>query len=483
MSLPIAGLAQLSKGIIQVVGKDATKFLNGLITSRMLPNVVKKKQHTISENENRHANLSEIIDINNNWGLMHGDIYDPEENIFIGRDGLNSMFLNSKGRVTADCFLYSFPFHNSKESFEEVLKKPNFLIEVDSRIIPEMESLLRIHKLSAKVKINTVSDIYSYYYYSDTMEFDELLEQVQDTYFRSVDPNEALVKANEFIESNLIFNSRVSSNIVGFSIDNRIPNLGIKILTNKPLVAKKIQNDRNDNDQNNDDQNIGVAVDDFFSESFQQSFRTNIISEDVINMRRNVNGLFEGQDADIDQTLLPFECNLDYTNGLSLDKGCYVGQELTIRTYNNGVIRKRIMPVQFFENNEETVDEISNQGYVNIDSSDKVVETLKMLNQTTLGKLDMLPLYDLPVENEESKSASPFASSPFGGESKKSRRRKASSGKIISQHDNVGFALVTLSEIERNDLFKIEVPSLEGGMRSVGIKVFTPDWWPEQEDY
>ena len=26
-------------------------------------------------------------------------------------------------------------------------------------------------------------------------------------------------------------------------------------------------------------------------------------------------------------------------------KGCYVGQELTVRTYHTGIIRKRILPV------------------------------------------------------------------------------------------------------------------------------------------
>lgn len=26
-------------------------------------------------------------------------------------------------------------------------------------------------------------------------------------------------------------------------------------------------------------------------------------------------------------------------------KGCYVGQELTVRTYHTGVVRKRILPV------------------------------------------------------------------------------------------------------------------------------------------
>lgn len=46
-------------------------------------------------------------------------------------------------------------------------------------------------------------------------------------------------------------------------------------------------------------------------------------------------------------TCFPLECNCDYLHGVSFHKGCYVGQELTARTYHTGVIRKRLMPVVF----------------------------------------------------------------------------------------------------------------------------------------
>lgn len=41
---------------------------------------------------------------------------------------------------------------------------------------------------------------------------------------------------------------------------------------------------------------------------------------------------------------LPLNYNLHHINGISFNKGCYIGQELTQRTYHTGVIRKALMP-------------------------------------------------------------------------------------------------------------------------------------------
>ena len=40
------------------------------------------------------------------------------------------------------------------------------------------------------------------------------------------------------------------------------------------------------------------------------------------------------------------ESNIDLLNGISWDKGCYMGQELTARTRYRGLIKKRLVPVQ-----------------------------------------------------------------------------------------------------------------------------------------
>lgn len=41
---------------------------------------------------------------------------------------------------------------------------------------------------------------------------------------------------------------------------------------------------------------------------------------------------------------IPLEYNLDVLQGISFDKGCYVGQELVARAHWSGTVRKRLMP-------------------------------------------------------------------------------------------------------------------------------------------
>ena len=56
-------------------------------------------------------------------------------------------------------------------------------------------------------------------------------------------------------------------------------------------------------------------------------------------------GVGEGADDMPIGACFPLECNCDYLHGVSFHKGCYLGQELTARTYHTGVIRKRVMPI------------------------------------------------------------------------------------------------------------------------------------------
>ena len=66
------------------------------------------------------------------------------------------------------------------------------------------------------------------------------------------------------------------------------------------------------------------------------------------DVRRMMMGVAEGQGEILKESALPQESNIDYMGGIDFRKGCYVGQELTIRTHHTGVVRKRILPVQIY---------------------------------------------------------------------------------------------------------------------------------------
>ena len=76
------------------------------------------------------------------------------------------------------------------------------------------------------------------------------------------------------------------------------------------------------------------------------------VSSEQYDLRRMLQGVAEGQ-SDIPKAVaLPQESNIDYMGGIDFRKGCYIGQELTIRTHHTGVVRKRVLPVQLYESEE-----------------------------------------------------------------------------------------------------------------------------------
>ena len=66
-------------------------------------------------------------------------------------------------------------------------------------------------------------------------------------------------------------------------------------------------------------------------------------------VHRMLNGIAEGQEEIIALSALPQESNIDFFGGIDFHKGCYLGQELTIRTHHTGVVRKRILPCQIYD--------------------------------------------------------------------------------------------------------------------------------------
>ncbi|KAG0224318.1 hypothetical protein B0O80DRAFT_500066 [Mortierella sp. GBAus27b] len=330
-----------TRGLLEIRGKDASKFLQGLITNHM-PRI---------------------------------------EN---GGPGFLAAFLSPKGRVMYDVFIH--PTNTKDES------DPNFLIECDARALPELHKHIARFVLRSKVKMVGVSDSFDVYSVLDSHG-----EASQD--------------------SDAIMNRVHGMNATIGLLDNRADrHMGYRIVVPK-----------------------GQSL------TLPEGYKQGNLEE--YHVRRIINGVPEGIDDFIAGSSLPLEYNLDYMNGVDFRKGCYVGQELTIRTYHKGIIRKRVMPVQYFKADEP------------------VPETIQFDKNTPHVVPPQSELF--PPKDETSQ--------PTGSSS--SARSTRASGKTGSNVGNIGLALVKLEDAANGQLF--EVMDREGAL--VRVKAFFPSWWPQQQ--
>lgn len=170
--------------------------------------------------------------------------------------------------------------------------------------------------------------------------------------------------------------------------------------------------------------------------------------EESYRVRRYLKGVPEGQGEIIKEAALPQESNVDFLGGIDFRKGCYVGQELTIRTHHTGVVRKRILPVMLYGKDEP------------------IPQALEYFPDKNLGT------ENIPRETSISRV----------------EKRGRSAGKFLTGVGNIGLGLCRLEIMtdvqvqgeaggyKEGDEFKL-VWELEGGTTSVAkIKAFVPSW-------
>jgi folate-binding protein YgfZ len=170
-------------------------------------------------------------------------------------------------------------------------------------------------------------------------------------------------------------------------------------------------------------------------------------SEESYKVRRYLKGVPEGQDELIRESALPQESNIDFMGGIDYRKGCYVGQELTIRTHHTGVVRKRVLPAMLYGVGES------------------MPESLEYLPEKELG------IERIPRETS------------IGRVEKKGR----SAGKWLGGVGNIGLGLCRLEIMtdvqvsgegggyKKSDEFKLEWEG-DGGQEMVKVKAFVPPW-------
>ncbi|KAH7419316.1 hypothetical protein BKA64DRAFT_650526 [Cadophora sp. MPI-SDFR-AT-0126] len=175
-------------------------------------------------------------------------------------------------------------------------------------------------------------------------------------------------------------------------------------------------------------------------------------SEDVYRVRRYLKGVAEGQDELAREQALPQESNVDFMGGIDYKKGCYVGQELTIRTHHRGVIRKRILPVMLYGMDE------SEPTALEYDAGKKLgVEGIP--RETGIGRFE---------------------------------KRGRSAGKFLAGVGNIGLGLCrleTMTDVQvqgeaggykEGDEFKVDWEGEDGEGKSLKIKAFVPPWHLKQ---
>ncbi|MCJ1275070.1 ccr4 associated factor [Puttea exsequens] len=316
--------------------------------------------------------------------------------------GFYSAMLNASGRVLHDIFIY--PTNHSRWHRKLLGKHgddsdPGLLIEVDAAEIEGLERHLKRFRLRAKVGIRAV---------------EEGQLGIWSVWGRGSGSESADTHSSKSLSSEEDIGCK----------DARAPGMGHRVVLPPDVWPQG-------------------PSDEFELRSY--------------TLRRLMMGVAEGQGEISKESALPQESNIDYMGGIDFRKGCYVGQELTIRTHHTGVVRKRILPVQLYS----------------AASDSKPPETLAYDQGTDL----ILP--------------------PQGANISRVGRKGRSAGKWLSGIGNVGLALCRLEVMTDTALtgegsqwspeheFKIAWepdPDSGGGAGEIKVKAFVPGWHKERAE-
>ncbi|KAI8868545.1 Aminomethyltransferase folate-binding domain-containing protein [Ramicandelaber brevisporus] len=225
-----------NRAVLGVSGRDATKFLQGLITNHM-------------------------------------------GRVELGGRGFYSAMLTPNGRMMGDIFVYP----RNRPVF--VPSSPRYLVECDAGLAQQVTKLLKVYRVRASVQIEDVSSQYAPW-------------QIWGKHVHAA-----------------LKSLAGSGNLDAWCIDPRASGaLGMRVLLPRSGAGPQLP------------------------ASFMQ------VSAAEYTARRLVYGVPEGSEDLLVGKSLPLESNFDYMNGIDFRKGCYLGQELTIRTYHTGIVRKRMVP-------------------------------------------------------------------------------------------------------------------------------------------
>lgn len=221
-------------------------------------------------------------------GLITNDINHLEE----GGTSMYSLLLNTQGRVLFDTILYR-------------KHEGHFFLECDSDKVNQLVRHLKMYKVRRKIDIESIDDDYQIWCVFDpNLNFQEVTHTDLDTLYM-----------NPKADSKAFLQLKEDKDII-VTRDPRMKYLGHRLI----IPAKGSIDEIVPNIQH---------------------------SEETFKVLRYRLGVGEGMVELPTTKCLPLEANCDYLHGVSFHKGCYIGQELTARTFHTGVVRKRYMPLVF----------------------------------------------------------------------------------------------------------------------------------------
>lgn len=301
-----------------------------------------------------------------------------------------------------DTFIYPDVYHllnpgGGKYAEADGKKGERWIVEVDANEVKNLYTHLRRYKLRAKLDLRTVEDGEMAVWQS----WRDIKEGDGKSWTAHTIPSAAAT-----ITGSSIPVPKAAEGLIAMT-DPRAPGLGRRILVPGDILpAQEI-------------------------EDLPES------TLDAYKIRRYLRGVQEGQSEILSERALPQESNIDYMSGISYRKGCYVGQELTIRTHHTGVVRKRALPVMLYP-----------------------------LGGPEPEKMEYNP--DTTVEI-------PPLESVMDRVAKEGRKRGL--GKFLTGVGNIGIGVCRLEAVQDGGPFKVQWKlEGEGEEKSVGVKAFVPSW-------
>ncbi|MCJ1358866.1 MAG: ccr4 associated factor [Icmadophila ericetorum] len=330
--------------------------------------------------------------------------------------GFFSAFLNAQGRVLHDVFIY--PSGQSPAYWKSALggngdTTEGFFIEVDAGGVDKLVRWLKRYKLRAKVTIRK-------------------LKEGEWNIFSVWGPNKPPFVPPPTTLQPIRGAGTLLEDIISIP-DTRSPTFsGQRILLPD-----------------------GSKLPDIIAATAPEEEEFSEASLEQYTLRRYLHGIPEGLAEIISEHALPQESNVDYMLGVDFRKGCYVGQELTIRTHHTGVVRKRILPVRLYRGSE-------GEDRVNVPER-------------------------LEYNVQEAEALQGWGKSEGQGNVSRIGTKGRSAGKFLSRVGNVGLALCRLEQMvgegSQETEFRVSWDGEEGlaGGKDVRVKAFLPDWFAQRE--